>query len=228
MSGAEGSRPASTAPRAAVGAVVLAAGTSSRWGGDRSKQLHPWEGEPLVRRAARIAIESAADEVVVVTGHDARAVEGTLAGLAVRTVHNRDYASGQASSVRTGIAALGGLEGDVEGALFVPCDQPLLDAETLDLLIERFTRLGRERQSRAVVPTHRGRRGAPALIGSDLFGALDALVGDEGGRRVLAAVPDRVVEVELASADPLLDVDTLEDLRALERDHPPRATPASG
>jgi molybdenum cofactor cytidylyltransferase len=210
--GRRSSRPVGSA--VSVAAVVLAAGTSSRWRGAGSKQLHPWRGEPLVRRIARSAAESEASEVVVVTGHDAEGVERALDGLAVRVVHNPLFASGQASSVRAGIAALAPA---VDGALFVPCDQPLLDAATLDLLIARFRALPPpQRRARAVVPAFRGRRGAPALIGREILPRFSDLEEDEGGRRVLAAIPERVVEVELASGDPLVDVDTLADLRALE------------
>jgi molybdenum cofactor cytidylyltransferase len=215
----------SAPPRSSAGvrvaAVVLAAGTSSRWGGAVSKQLEPWRGEPLARRAARQAVESAAVDVVVVTGESAELVEQSLAGLAARPVRNPDFRGGQATSVRAGLAALAGnvdsdVDSDVDGALFVPCDQPLLSAGTLDLLIARFAELA-DRRGRAVVPSHRGRRGSPVLIGRDLFPLLAALEGDEGGRRVLATRPELVVEVELESADPLTDVDTLADLRALER-----------
>ena len=45
------------------------------------KQLLRWQGEPLVTRAARIALESGASETVVVTGAVGEQVEAALAPL---------------------------------------------------------------------------------------------------------------------------------------------------
>jgi molybdenum cofactor cytidylyltransferase len=205
---------AEPAPAARVSAVVLAAGSSERFGAATPKQLATFQDETLVRRAARVALASAACEVLVVTGYRAAEVERAFDGLAVRVVRNSHYARGQSTSVRAGLAAV---DPRSAGALFVPCDQPLLDAATLDRLIQRFAALPPEQGGAwAVVPSHRGRRGSPALIGRGLFADLERLAGDEGGRRVMAARPDRVVEVELDDPAPLVDVDTLADLRRLE------------
>lgn len=201
---------------ARVSAVVLAAGTSERFGGELPKQLHSFRGETLVRRAARVALASAAAEVVMVTGHRADDVERAVAGLDVRVVRNPDHARGQSTSVRAGLAAI---DPRSAGALFVPCDQPLLDAATLDRLIARFAELPPQRGPWAVAPAYRGRRGSPVLVGRGLFAALEELAGDVGGRRVLAARPDRVVVVEVDDAAPLADVDTLAELHALEAQH---------
>ena len=61
-----------------LAAVLLAAGPSSRLG--RSKQLVEIEGEALVRRTARRLTELDLCRVNVVTGCDADAVGGELAG----------------------------------------------------------------------------------------------------------------------------------------------------
>jgi molybdenum cofactor cytidylyltransferase len=125
-------------------------------------------------------------------------------------VRNADYASGQSSSVRAGLRAV---DARAAGALFLPCDQPFLDAALIDRLIQVFCadRAGRET---IVVPRHRQRRGAPVLFGRAHFDELSRLAGDEGGRQLLRRAP-RVLEVELDSERPLLDIDTPEDLAQL-------------
>jgi molybdenum cofactor cytidylyltransferase len=81
----------------------------------------------------------------------------------------------------------------------------------VDRLIERFSA-----EVDAVVPCHRGRRGAPVLFARRLFGRLEELTGDEGGRRLLAADPTlRIAEVELANDHALADIDTIDDYRRL-------------
>src|SRR5439155_2780177 len=89
-----------------IAALVLAAGTSSRMG--RQKLLLPMEGgRPLIRLSVERVVAAGLDDVVVVLGRDAEAVAAALAGLPARTVVNPDYAEGQSTSLRAGLAALG-------------------------------------------------------------------------------------------------------------------------
>ncbi|MBV8472012.1 MAG: NTP transferase domain-containing protein, partial [Hyphomicrobiales bacterium] len=95
---------------AEIGAIVLAAGRATRFraggGAESSKLVASLGGEPLVRHAARAALASRARPVVAVTGHAREDIKAALAGLDVVFAHNPDYASGLASSLKAGIAAL--------------------------------------------------------------------------------------------------------------------------
>lgn len=92
---------------AALGLVVLAAGRASRMGeGGHHKLLAEFEGEPLVRRSVRQAVEAKVGPVTVVTGHRSAEIADALAGLPVKLVDNPDYASGMASSLKTGLATI--------------------------------------------------------------------------------------------------------------------------
>jgi CTP:molybdopterin cytidylyltransferase MocA len=88
-----------------VAAIILAAGTSSRFGA-ANKLLAGWGGQPMVRTVAGAALATELDPVIVVTGHESEQVEAALAGLDVRFVHNPDYSQGQAGSVKRGISAV--------------------------------------------------------------------------------------------------------------------------
>jgi molybdenum cofactor cytidylyltransferase len=193
-----------------VGGVLLAAGRSSRFGAGLPKQLVDWEGEPLVRRAARAAIAAGVTELVAVLGHRADAVRAALAGLAVRPVLNRDFAEGKASSIRAGVASL---SPQVTAAVFLPCDQPHLSSEVLIGLLEAFRLTGQP----IVVPAFEGRRGAPTLFARRFFPELAELKGEDGGREIVQRYPELVVELELESELPLLDADTPADLERLGR-----------
>ena len=123
-----------------VAIVVLAAGAGSRFGG--VKQLARIGDESFVARAVRVAVEAAADDaaeeatqVLVVTGAHADLVAAEIRETAVRVLFNAAWESGQASSVRTAIAAIEESGDDVGAALFLPVDQPLLDAPLLRVLI---------------------------------------------------------------------------------------------
>ncbi|MXZ38824.1 MAG: nucleotidyltransferase family protein [Holophagales bacterium] len=199
-----------------VSGVVLAAGLSTRFetGADKPKQLYRIDGESLVRRTCRAALMSALGEVILVTGYATRRVRSEIADLDLRRVHNPAYAEGQSGSVRCGLAAVAD---DAEGAMFLPVDQPALDAAVIDRLLGAFGGPGS-----IVVPTFRGRRGAPATFGRDWFARLKDLRGDEGARPLLRELAAHVKELELDSERPLVDIDTEAEARSwIERSGPP-------
>ena len=107
-----------------IAAVVLAAGGSARLG--RSKQLVVHEGEPLVRRAARAALDAGAEPVIVVLGAHADLVRQALDGLPVSAVVNDAWETGMASSLRIGARAA--LDAGCDAVLVTLADQPLVDA----------------------------------------------------------------------------------------------------
>jgi molybdenum cofactor cytidylyltransferase len=199
-----------------IAAIILAAGRSSRYlaggGAEASKLVALYRGEPLVRRVARAALASSARPVVVVTGHARTDVEATLAGLPLVLAFNPDFASGLASSLRTGVAAL---PASAAGAVVLLGDMPDVEAAMIDRMVEIFLTSA---EALAAVPVHAGRRGNPVLLGRALFAAVARLEGDEGARRLLReAAPDRVAEVPFDDAAVALDIDTPDDLTAAQK-----------
>lgn len=193
-----------------IAAILLAAGSASRYraaGGTASKLVASVAGKPLVRHAAEAALASKARPVIVVTGYGGGAVEAALDGLPLRFAHNVDYALGLASSLKTGVAAL---PESTDGALILLGDMPAVTPALLDSLIAAFDA---RPEALAAAPASDGRRGNPVLLSRGLFPAIAALEGDEGARKLLASARDgQVIEVEAASAEATLDVDTPEAL----------------
>jgi molybdenum cofactor cytidylyltransferase len=186
----------------AVAAIVLAAGGSSRYGS--LKQLHVWQGETLVRRAARLALAAATvTEVVVVLGHRHSDVAAALGDLPVRRTFNARHAEGQSTSIQAGLRALAP---GVGAALVLPCDMPWLRPQTLDRLIDAWRRSGGWHLF--VAPTYDGRRGAPVLASREAFAAIDDLRGDIGARVLFAQAGDRLLEVAIEDAAEGRDLDT--------------------
>lgn len=190
-----------------VAVVVLAAGGSRRMG--RPKQLEVVNGASLIERAVRTARQGNVGPVVVVTGAEDAAIRAALAGSpeGVAFVHNPAWATGQASSV---VTALQALPPQVDAAIFLPVDQPLLDP----LLLRRLAACWRAGADLAAPAVGDELRGAPALFDRVYWEELLSLQGDVGGRRVLLAHRDRVVTTP-ALATWLQDIDTEDDLRAL-------------
>ncbi|MFQ5929890.1 MAG: NTP transferase domain-containing protein [Acidobacteriota bacterium] len=191
-----------------VSGVLLAAGASKRLTGDRPKQLLLIDGEPLVRRVAKNVLESRLRELIVVVGFMADSVRSVLSDLEVNIVNNVEYAKGQSSSVKLGLRSV---NSSTCAALFIPADQPFLNSTLLDELISTYEGSG----GPIVMPTYKGRRGAPLLFDRSLFPELASITGDEGGRQILKRHQSEIVTVTLDSERPLLDIDTPQIYRKL-------------
>ena len=199
-----------------VGAIVLAAGQSSRFraagGPDLTKLVAKLDGKPIVRRVVEAALATKARPVVVVTGYARDSVEGAVADLDIGLVFNPKFASGLASSLKAGLAAT---PPDVAGALVLLGDMPWIEPQLIDALVDAF--LARE-DALAAVPLREGRRGNPVLLGRGLFEAAMRLTGDEGARRLIGVLGEgELVEVEASNMGVMFDVDTPSDLATARR-----------
>jgi molybdenum cofactor cytidylyltransferase len=195
-------------PRPFVSAVVLAAGGARRLG--RLKQLLPWGGQTMIEHVVDTVLASAVDEVVVVLGCQAEAVQQALAGRPVRGVVNTAWEEGLATSLRAGLAAV---SPQAEAVLFVLADQPRLTSPTINRLLTHY----RATRCPIVVPVYRGRRGNPVLFARPLFPELLALQGDVGGRVLLEKQRAGIAEVDVGSEEIFVDIDTLVDYEAQVR-----------
>ncbi len=193
-----------------VGAVLLAAGESKRFG-DRNKLLTEIAGRPMVRHVARVLAQSLADPVVAVTGHDCALVAEALSGLPLQLVYNADYANGISSTLRAGVAALTtGHTPPVDGALICLADMPWVRREHLDGLIGAFDpAAGRP----ICVPVYDRRRGNPVLWSADYFGQIDEITGDVGARGLLTRHSACVHEVAFGDSGVACDVDSPDQIQ---------------
>jgi molybdenum cofactor cytidylyltransferase len=200
-----------------ITAIVLAAGTSSRMG--RPKQLLDWGGKTLLCHVAEVALASTVDEVVVVLNKDSgfriqdseiqrqqRDVLATLEAAGAKKltiVDNEEYRSGQASSLKAGLAALAA---NSEAALVLLVDQPLVTPSLLNTLITAY----RAANAWALIPRYKGQRGNPVLLGKPLFAELQQLQGDSGARAVLQRYREHIAWLDLDHPAIIADVDTPE------------------
>jgi molybdenum cofactor cytidylyltransferase len=181
--------------------VVLAAGGSTRLG--QPKQLLTRDGETLVHRAVRLALETSPAQVLVVVGANADSVTAGVANLQCEVVSNREWQSGMAGSLHI---AGEHLDADARRVLVLVCDQPALEHHHLDALLEG----ARAAESGCAATVHGDALGVPAVVPRDWFDAMPA-VGDRGFGARLGR--QRAVGPFLLEAAELgLDIDTVEDL----------------
>lgn len=167
------------------------------------KQLLQFEGESLLRRAARTALDSVCRPIVVVLGADAEKMRPELAGLDARVVENADWARGMGTSLRAGLAALE--PENLDAVVVLLCDQPLLTADVLDALVAAHEATGWP----IAASEYGGRRGVPALFARALFPELRALGEAEGARSLLQRHAPEAAPIPFPEG--IQDIDTERD-----------------
>jgi molybdenum cofactor cytidylyltransferase len=185
-----------------IWAVILAAGESRRMG--TQKLLLPFGETTIVEAVVRTALDAQIDRALAVLGSDRDAIRLKLAPYGVEFAVNEDFKRGMLSSVQTGFRAL---PADAEAAVVMLGDQPFLPARVVDAVIGAYRASGKG----IVVPTYRGRRGHPVLIGLEYRDEVLSLDPAVGLRQLLIAHPDDVFEAEVDDTNILRDLDLPED-----------------
>lgn len=191
--------------RLVVGAVLLAAGSGSRLG-NRPKSLLELGGVPLIRRQLIALSGAGVDEVVVVLGHHAAAIEAAVQDFPVTLARNPEPDAGQASSVRIGLQAL---TGKLDAVIVALADQPLVNAQDITALIGAFKKRG---DASMVVPRVAGEPGNPVMFEAALRDEWLAGQADAACRQWRNANPQRVHWFDTDISRYRVDIDTPDDL----------------
>lgn len=188
-------------------AIILAAGLSRRMG-ERNKLLLPINGVPMIRHMVDVYSAVTQAPVLVVTGHQADAVEACLNGCDVHTVYNPDFEMGQQTSVVCGLRAAGGSAPMLIGL----GDQPSLTAEDLKALLATHYATDPARIS---IPMSEDRRGNPIVVPAALRNRLLEDPRSPGCKSFTRAHPEHVQFHPLQSPGYYADIDTPEAYEAL-------------
>ena len=187
-----------------ISAILLAAGESKRMG--QPKQLMEWQGKTLLQHSLESLINSAANEIILVLGHEADRIRETLPALPIKIVINPDYKQGMASSLGKGLLAM---DPGSEAFLVLLADQPGIGPEIINTLIRTFQQA--DPKPGIVRPVYRGQRGHPVLIGVRYLREALQLQGDVGARRILINHPEDILEIDVDQDAVLKDIDTPEE-----------------
>jgi len=190
-----------------IGAVILAAGMSSRMG--ETKQLLRLGEHTLLDQVLANVRASGVDEIVLVLGHAAEKIMDSVTGENVKIAINRAYREGMGTSLRTGLSAL---PSGIDAALIVLADQPFVRPATLKQLMDQY----RESNAQIVIPMYKGFRGNPVLLDHSVFPEVMALNGDIGCRAVFGNHLEGIVKVSVEDLGILLDLDSKDDLEKLK------------
>ena len=190
-----------------IAGLILAAGESSRMGTDKATLTYRDRTflELVVQTLREIDIE----RIAVVLGHHAQEIQRHVKIEAAQVVINPDYKSGQTSSLQVGLRSL--IADNLEAIVLCLVDHPAVSAETVRRLVATFRECG----APLVIPTCRGRRGHPVLIGRQVFDELLRLASDTGADSVLRKYRQATQFVEVEDEGVVIDVDDPESYRRL-------------
>jgi len=191
-----------------ISAVLLAAGESRRMGEVNKLELLV-DGIPLLRRTAETLLASKLQEIVVVLGHQAEKAGEILDGLPLTFIYNEAYRDGQMTSVYQGLLSL---SQPCDGVMICLSDQPLLETEDVNTLIDVF---GKRSHGSVLVPTYEGKRGNPIVI--DYSHRQEILNGERnlGCKKLIENNPELVSSFEMTNNHVVVDLDTPEEYAAL-------------
>jgi molybdenum cofactor cytidylyltransferase len=184
-------------------ALVLAAGSGSRFGG--GKLMARWRGGALIDGALQAAMAAPVRAALVVSGADP-AVRAHVEAWGLTVVEAADHALGLSASLKAGVASL---PPGASGVLVFLGDMPLIPHAVLEPLAEAL-----EGGAPAAAPVFQGRLGNPVALSAALFPQVLALEGDRGARALIEGLGERLVLIPSPDDGILIDVDRPDDLPA--------------
>lgn len=187
-----------------IGVVLLAAGSSSRYGGIK---LLDWiEGKKMYQYALELAAGLQGAVKVIVTGYEEIRREGEA--LNIKAVWNDRPELGISKSLQLGLEAVLEEKKEIDGVLFLVCDQPWLSAATVEGMTRDFCQ--GEKGILCPVCTDGGTKefGNPCIIGRAYFEELFMLEGDRGGKKVICSHKEDIQVFYVEEKQELTDIDT--------------------
>lgn len=186
-----------------VGAIILAAGGSSRFG--KAKQLVEIDGKSLLHRVVDAATNAGCSPIVVVLGSESERMQIELSSSSVAIARNSDWRHGIGASIRTGVNHLVTSGDQVDAVILLVCDQPLVDGN----VIRRLIATAGATKNQIVASSYAGTVGVPALFGRSFFDELLQLSDDRGAKPLILSNRDHTALVPFPEGE--IDIDTVED-----------------
>ena len=194
-----------------IACVVLAAGTSSRFGPPKQLAKLMPKGKTLIQNAVDVANGSKrVDYVFVILGYNSSEIMEKLKMGNGQVLLNKDFKRGLSTSIRT---AISNVPDDCDAVVFMVADQPFLKSKHIDLLIDSFRKSSGKTQIAAL--SYEDNPQNPAIFAREMFSKLAKIKGDKGAREIVKAKGSESLLVNVKDPHVFLDIDTGLSLRDL-------------
>jgi molybdenum cofactor cytidylyltransferase len=185
-----------------VVAILLAAGSATRFGSDKLLHALPHE-VPIAIQAARHLKDVFADEVLAVVRAESTELSDLFRKEGCKVVVCENAAEGMGASLACAARAAR----DADGFVVALADMPFIRSSTIAAVRDALAA-----GASLAAPYFRARRGHPVGIAATFRGELEALRGDEGARKIIAAHEDGLRKIPVGDPGVLRDIDTPGDL----------------
>ena len=188
-----------------ISAILLAAGQSKRMVGE-NKLTKEIQGIPLIKLSVKNILASSIDELIIVLGHQKEIVEKLIdKNEKIKFVFNKDFESGMASSIKTG---LNNLSEKTEAFFICLGDMPMINQDVYNQLIK--SRNNKE----IIVPTYKGQQGNPILFSKSMKSIIISIEGDIGAKKILEQNKDKILKVKIDNINITKDLNTKNDFNS--------------
>ncbi len=196
-----------------TGLVILAAGESSRLGEPKQKKF--FKGKSLLQRAVETGLQSKCSPVILILGAHFSEMQAEIQSEVetgkIITYENTNWEEGIASSIRSGIEALQETTPSVSGVIIMVSDQPFVDSDLLNEMINKQETTGKG----IIACSYKNTLGVPVLFDKEFFPKLLSLKGQEGAKNIILKNEDSVAHIEFPLGS--FDIDTIADYKALTK-----------
>ena len=171
-----------------ISAILLAAGQSKRMGGE-NKLTKEIQGSPLIKHSVKNILASSIDELIVILGHQKEIIEKLIdKNEKVKFIFNKDFESGMASSIKTG---LDNLSEETEAFFICLGDMPMVNHDIYNQLIKS------KDNKEIIVPNYKGQQGNPVLFNKSMKEKVMDITGDTGAKKILKLNKDKILNLEI-------------------------------
>ncbi len=189
-----------------ISAILLAAGQSKRMNGE-NKLIKEIQGIPLIKLSVKNILASSINELIIVLGHQKEIIEKLIdKNEKIKFVFNKDFESGMASSIKTG---LNNLSEKTEAFFICLGDMPMVSPDIYNQLIKS------KDNKEIIVPTYKGQQGNPVLFNKSMKEKVIDISGDIGAKKILELNKVKILNLEINDQSIAVGFNTQDDFSSL-------------
>ena len=161
-----------------ISAILLAAGQSKRMNG-KNKLIKKYNKKYLINHIIGTLIKSKVNKIIVVLGFQKSKVRKiTVKNKKINFVFNKNYKSGMASSIKTGLKRISKKS---IGFLIVQADMPLISKKIVNTLCYAVRNSNKE----IVAPIYKRKMGNPIGFKRSMTRIINKTSGDSGAKKII-------------------------------------------
>ena len=193
--------------------IILSAGNASRFGS--AKQLATFQGKSFLEITIKKAQQLNCRNIFVVLGAYHQEITSKIQSKDIIIVHNESWKQGMGSSIQAGMKAINALEDKPNGLLILLIDQPglLVNNNHLDTMVSHW----RNDPNQSIATDYNNQLGAPCIINSKWFDALQTIPSNKGAKSLLNSEIENIVGI--SSKEAFNDIDTKENYLQFLKQH---------